>query len=1111
MVKKYIRYFLSIILFTALLTVSSACFSLSVNAENEASIVVPENKEPEENSGNNKSSTNPQKTADIDDRGGNLDPFNNDFKYSAIIYNNTNGLPTSEANAIAQTSEGFIWIGSYGGLVRYDGNGFDRIKIDGITGVKSLYTDSQDRLWIGSTNNGVAMMKNGDIRYFGEDDGMVTGAVQAISEDSSGNIYIASKCGLLIIDKDLHVKTIDDDRVKSKNISDVKKGCDGFVYGLNADSNVFTIKDGSIQKYCHSRLNDVVCLLPDPQKPDCVYLSNSDFQTYGRLSEGDTFSDEVVYYTEFLTYIHNMEYIDGQVWLCAGNGVAACELGDLGNIHYLRNIPLTSATAHVMKDYQGNLWFTSNRQGVLKVVPDFFDDIYEKYGMSNDVVNSTCLYDDKLIIATDTGLRCKSLNGSIDDIYLEEIYYEGKPSVIYDSSLTIYDYLDGVRIRCLLCDSHQRLWIATWGKGLYCLEGKKLYQYSNESNKTEYKLSSNYIRDILEKKDGTILAVEYSGVDSIKNDKIIYSYTQKDGINNIALLTAEEGLNNDVFIGSDGNGIYIVDSKGSTQCLGKDSGLTSGAVMRIKKDRTRDIFWIVTGDSIGYMNGDYEITTVTNFPYPNNFDLYQNSKDEMWVLSSDGIYVVPTEQMVKNQKDMTFLHYGIANGLPCVTTANSHSELTDEGDLYICGNTGVTKINIETAFSSSPEIKAVIPYIEADGKRIYPDEEGNFRVSSNVVKLTVYCSVCNYSLSTPKISYRLEGLEQNDTVIDISDLNPFDYTNLSGGEYRFVMKINPPTENDSDIISVTIIKDKAFYEQLWFYIFIIVAGLLLISLFVYLFIHFREKKLKKKHREEMEKKRITTELKTASDIQSDMMPNTFPAFSDRDDFDIYAKMSPAKEVGGDFYDFFLIDDDHLCMIMADVSGKGIPAALFMMSANIILHNFAVSGKTPADILQAANSELYKHSKNSMFVTVWLGIFEFSTGKLTASNAGHEYPVIREPGGKYELYKDKHGFVLGGLNEMCYMDYVIDMKPGSRLFLYTDGLPEASCGERNFFGTERMLDALNENANCSPEQLLDNVRRAVDRFVQHEEQFDDLTMLCFEYRSSKDDSSPKEKS
>ena len=253
-----------------------------------------------------------------------------------------------------------------------------------------------------------------------------------------------------------------------------------------------------------------------------------------------------------------------------------------------------------------------------------------------------------------------------------------------------------------------------------------------------------------------------------------------------------------------------------------------------------------------------------------------------------------------------------------------------------------------------------------------------------------------------------------------------------------------------------------------------------------------------------EKERIGAELSLANDIQSAMLPHIFPAFPHRSDFDIYASMDPAKEVGGDFYDYFFIDDEHLGVLIADVSGKGVPAALFMMASKIILQSVASMGYSPKEILEKTNDSLCMNNEAEMFVTVWMGILNTTTGKMTASNAGHEYPVIKKPGGQFELVQDEHSFVLGDMEGLKYKEYEMQMDKGTKLFLYTDGVPEATNADKELFGTKRMVEALNRHADGSPYELLTSVRAAVDDFVQDAEQFDDLTMLCLEYFGSDDE-------
>ena len=247
-----------------------------------------------------------------------------------------------------------------------------------------------------------------------------------------------------------------------------------------------------------------------------------------------------------------------------------------------------------------------------------------------------------------------------------------------------------------------------------------------------------------------------------------------------------------------------------------------------------------------------------------------------------------------------------------------------------------------------------------------------------------------------------------------------------------------------------------------------------------------------------EKERISAELNVATSIQTGMLPSIFPAFPNRPEFDIHASMDPAKEVGGDFYDFFMMDDDHLVLVIADVSGKGIPAALFMMSSKILINDHAMMGGTPAEILERVNKRVYAQNDAHMFVTVWLGILEISTGILTTASAGHEYPIVNT-GGRYELLKDKHGLAIGAMKKSKYKNTEIRLKKGDSIFVYTDGVAEATDADYELFGTDRTVEALNALPDdASQEEILAGVRTAVDAFVKDAPQFDDLTMLGLKY-------------
>ena len=251
-----------------------------------------------------------------------------------------------------------------------------------------------------------------------------------------------------------------------------------------------------------------------------------------------------------------------------------------------------------------------------------------------------------------------------------------------------------------------------------------------------------------------------------------------------------------------------------------------------------------------------------------------------------------------------------------------------------------------------------------------------------------------------------------------------------------------------------------------------------------------------------EKERIGAELNVATQIQADMLPRIFPPFPERHEFELYATMDPAKEVGGDFYDFFLVDDDHIALVMADVSGKGVPAALFMVIAKTLIKNRAQMGDSPAEALKNVNETLCEGNEAELFVTVWLAIIEISTGKGIAANAGHEHPVIRRANGKYDLVVYRHSPAVATMNGIRFREHTFELCPGDSLFVYTDGVPEATNANNELFGADRMINALNRNPNAAPEEILKNVREDIDAFVGDAPQFDDITMLDFQYNGDR---------
>ena len=772
-----------------------------------------------------------------------VDPSGKEKSFSAVLYDNTNGLPTSEANDIIETPDGFLWIGSYSGLVRYDGNSFERVdSTTGVTSVVDLYVDSKERLWIGTNDGGAVVMENGRYVKFNKSDGLKSLSVRSITEDSNGNVYLATTRGVVMINDELKVSAVDFPQINDAYIRTLETGADDVIYGITIDGDLFAMEKGKVTEFLGAgelEVPDLYSVLPDPDAPGYVYVGNKHSEIYyGKLSEGFSKADAAD--VAPLSYINYMKKIDGDLWVCADNGIGYID-SDSGELMTVDNIPMNTSVDSMTTDYQGNLWFVSSNQGVMKIVPNQFDDIYEKYGLTREVVYTTCAYGNKLFIGTkNSGLTVLDKNGKVGKIPLKSsVSASGEK---YDDT-DLIGMLKDVRIRSIICDSRNRLWISTYGENsLVRYDGGNVVKFTTADG-----LPSERIKAVYECSDGSVLVACTGGVAVIRDDKVEKVYDESCGIDNTEILTVCEGGNNDIIVGSDGDGIYVI-SGGSVRHLGIDSGLGSEVVMRIKKDLTRDIYWIVTSNSIAFMDNNYKVTTVMNFPYSNNFDLYENSRGDMWILSSNGLYVVPVEQMLANG-EIKPVYYGRDNGLSCITTSNSYSALTGEGDLFIAGTTGVVKVNIEKPLEDVEDIKLSIPYLESDGEVIYPDANGVFRVPADSLKLTVNSFVYNYSLVNPQVTYQLEGFDSSSMTIKRSDLAPIDYTNLNGGTYRFTIRISDSLGNNSNELSVKIVKNKKLYEQVWFRIGVLLFLAALIGLAALLYIRHRTKAFLKKEKE----------------------------------------------------------------------------------------------------------------------------------------------------------------------------------------------------------------------------------------------------------------------
>ena len=719
--------------------------------------------------------------------------------YASVLYDNSNGLPTSEANAICQTKNGFIWIGSYSGLIRYDGSEFERYDSLGISSVVSLYEDSSERLWIGTNDSGVAVYDKGSFSYYGKADGLRSSSIRSIEEDTDGNILIATTLGMAYVDKQNELHILDDPQINGEYICELEKGSDGVIYGETIDGDFFSVDNMRVTAYYKSAdfgLGNVYCITPDTDENGCVYLG-TDESSVIRANMKDGMTDIQTFSVYPHQTVKRILKVEDKIWICTDNGIGYFD--DKMNYNALSDTPLNNSVDDMIVDHEGNLWFVSSRQGVMKIVPCQFTDISKAAGLDSLVTNTTCIYGGDLYVGTDNGL------------YILDAEYNQKTTPLTEMT-------SGSRIRSIKTDSKGNLWLCSYSSlGLICLHPDgSVTSYNEDSG-----FKSNRVRTVTELSDGTIAASTSGGVHFIRNGVLEETLDGDGGLSNTEILTVCEGDGGVIYFGSDGDGIYRLDGKNITR-LGLDDGLASEVILRIKKDSERGLYWIITSNSIAYMKDD-KITTVKNFPYSNNFDIFSDKKGGVWVLSSNGIYMTGADQLIADEKP-EYVLYDTSCGLPSVATANSRNCISEDGTLYIAGTTGISSVNIYKAESAASDVRLTVPFVEADDEIIVPREDGSFVIPSKTKRLTIYGYAITYSLNNPRISYKLGGFDDTATEVLKKDMKPAVYTNLDGGVYNYSLSvINTLTGEAENTVEVRVEKVKAVHEHVLFWIFAVVC------------------------------------------------------------------------------------------------------------------------------------------------------------------------------------------------------------------------------------------------------------------------------------------------
>ncbi|MCR5790149.1 MAG: response regulator [Lachnospiraceae bacterium] len=712
--------------------------------------------------------------------------------YTAKLYDASNGLPTSDANFILAASDGYILIGGYSGIFRYDGNTFERLDASGgLTNGRTMFEDSTGRIWVGTNDNGVVVLDGTGSIHYTFRDGLTSSSIRSFEEDPQGRIYIGSTDGITVVEKETGLRVFRDVRLQGETVRRLSAGPDGRIYGNTGSGEIFCIEAGHLTAYYHGSdlgLDSVTAIFADQKEPGNVYLgTESEIMYHGAFGDNVDKLEKISVAPAGNLYWINEEC--GRIWVTCEN--TAGYLDEDKVFHVLKYVPMNNSIDMMTADYQGNLWFASSRQGVMKVVTNNFMDLTEAAGLDAIAVNATCLQDGLLYIGQDNGLSI--LDGDLKPV---------------ENELT--EYLKDTRIRCITRDKEGAIWFSTFTNdlGLVGLMPDGEIVSITEADG----LKSDQVRCTKEASDGSLLVGTNGGLAIVKDQKVVKTVSSEQGIGNTVFLSVEEGDGGRILAGTDGDGIYVIDGE-KIEHLNRENGLTSDVVMRIKKDEQRGVYWIVTSNSIEYMK-DGSIFNVSSFPYNNNFDLYFDHNDNLWILSSYGVFCVRVEDALADQIT-DYRLYTIANGLPGAPTANSYSEQDEEGNLYIAARTGVCSVNIDHYFEEDARIKAGVRAIYLNDEEILPDEQGTYTIPAILGRIQIVPAILDYTMTNPLVRVYLEGTEDPGITAEQSNLTTLEYTGLDYGSY--VLHIQVLNRSTGDVFqdeTFPIIKLPQLFELL---------------------------------------------------------------------------------------------------------------------------------------------------------------------------------------------------------------------------------------------------------------------------------------------------------
>ncbi len=754
--------------------------------------------------------------------------------YVQSVFGRENGIPSGEANAIASTNDGVIWIGTYAGLYRYNGTAFRMMKeYDSIKNVNCLYVDDEGRLWVGTNDSGLSICINEQVSNIVDQTyGIPSDSIRSIVEASDGNYYVGTSDSLAVLKLESGlsvVKVIDE----IKYAVHVEADQNGHVAAITSDGKLYLLKDGEIRY--RSKDSESYYKSARFDEEGNLYVGTSENKVYQYLVKDTELILKQEYHTGRLTEINKIYINDkGELFVCADNGIGYFDLSSL-KFKIIETGAYNNSIDDMLTDYQGNLWFASSRMGLLRLSDSSLANIFVQYGIEKSVVNTVNKWQKLIYVGMDNGL-C---------ILDEE---SGKK---IENELTTQ--FQGVRIRHIYIDRQNHMWICSYGKGIVEIkpDGDKVDYYQ------QGKISTDRVRTGIQISDGSFVTGGEGNILFIKNEEVRETLGAEEGFSGVVPLCFLENRQ-DVLVGTDGNGIFYIEDGKISKKIGKKDGLSSEVILRMVEDENG--IFVVTSNGLNYIDSEGKIRVLHNFPYYNNYDVIC-AGEQLLVLSSAGIYVMSREDVVNDNVEMNYTLLDTKYGLDGAITANSWNYLDENGNVYLSSENGVYKMNLEDYGKSEISYRLNISRIDFDDATEKIDTGQTIKVERGVSKLTIYPEILNYTRWNPSIEYYMEGVDEEPVVVSQQELDKIVYTDLPFGIHKFhLIVLDRDGKSVLEESIYTVEKTRELYDTTYFKIYMMVVFVLILMWFIWFIIRTQFYRIMEYQKKELELAKKSVEM-----------------------------------------------------------------------------------------------------------------------------------------------------------------------------------------------------------------------------------------------------------